>query len=91
MVVARVIGNATTTVRHRSLKGVRLLLCEVIDDAGQGTGAMICAGDWIGAGKGDEVMITSDGDASQVHTKDPHGPLRSVILGIVDREEVGVS
>jgi ethanolamine utilization protein EutN len=91
MVVARVIGHATTTVRHPSLKGVRLLLCEVLDDAGLGTGAVICAGDWIGAGKGDEVIVTSDGDAAEIHTKDPRGPLRSVVLEIIDEKEKAAS
>jgi len=87
MLTTRVIGNATTTVRHRSFRGVRLLLCEVLDAGGVGTGAVIVAGDWLGAGKGDEVLVTSDGDAAAAHTGDARGPLRNVIVGLVDRKE----
>lgn len=87
MVVSRVIGHATSTVRHPSLRGVRLLLCEALDAAGKGTGAVTVAGDWLGAGKGDTVLVTSDGDAANVHTGDPKTPLRSVVIEIIDPPE----
>lgn len=84
MLAARVIGNATATVAHASLKGVRLLLCEALDSDGKPTGKVLVAGDWLGAGRGGQVLVTSDGDAALAHTGDPRGPLRNVILGLVD-------
>ncbi len=84
MFPARVIGTATTTVRHRSYRGLRLLICELIDETREGTGKITVAGDWLGAGKGDRVIITADGDAAMKYTGDPKGPLRNVIVGIID-------
>lgn len=87
MLSARVIGYATSTTRHSSFKGIRLLVCEVVDAEYRGTGRIIGAGDWLGAGKGDLVLVTSDGDASFQHTRDERGPLRNVVVGLIDQTE----
>lgn len=89
MLRSRVIGHATSTIRHPSMKGVRLLVCEPVDDANVGTGQAMVAADWMGAGRGDLVLVTSDGDASYSHTGDRHTPLRNVVMGIID-ESTGV-
>ncbi len=64
-----------------------MLLCEVLDDQGKGTGRIIGTADWIGAGDGDTVLINADGDAVQVYAKNPEAPLRNVVMGIVDELE----
>lgn len=86
MVIARIVGNVTAAAAHPGLKGVRLLLCEVLDDAGNGTGRIIGAGDWLGAGIGNTVLIDADGDACQVFLKEPKTPLRNVVAAIVDSQ-----
>ena len=55
MVIARIVGNVTAATAHPGLKAVRLLLCELLDDAGNRTGRGIGAGDWLGAGIGNTV------------------------------------
>lgn len=64
-----------------------MLLCEVLDNQGVGTGRIIGTADWIGAGDGDTVLINADGDAVQVYAKKPEAPLRNVVMGIVDELE----
>lgn len=87
MILARIVGNVTTAACHPGLKGTRLLLCEVLDDSGNGTGQIVGAGDWLGAGIGNKVLIDADGSACQIYLKDPKTPLRNVVIGIVDSAE----
>jgi len=89
MLIARIVGNVTAAAAHPGLKGARLLLCEVLDELGNGTGRIIGAGDWLGAGIGTTVMVNADGDACQLYLKDPKTPLRNVVAGIVDMQTNG--
>ncbi|MDQ8180022.1 EutN/CcmL family microcompartment protein [Pelagicoccus sp. SDUM812005] len=87
MILGQIVGNVTSAVCHPGLDGIRMLLCEVLDSQGQGTGRIIGTADWIGAGDGDTVLINADGDAVQVYAKNPEAPLRNVVMGIVDELE----
>lgn len=84
MLHARVVGHAHSTVHHPSLRGVRLLLCESVDAALAGTGKFFLAADWLGAGKGSIVMVTTDGMAASRKIGDKQTPLRNVVLGLLD-------
>ncbi|MCG8526882.1 MAG: hypothetical protein MI748_10910 [Opitutales bacterium] len=84
MILAKVIGNVTKAACHPGLETARVLICEVLDQNGNATGKVLGAGDWIGAGIGNEVMISADGDACQAFLKDSNTPLRNVVVGIVD-------
>lgn len=90
MLDARVIGFGHSTVKHPSLKGVRLALCEGIGDEGRGNGKVFLAADWQGAGVGQRVFVTTDGDAATRSMGDSpfsdQTPLRDVVLGICDEE-----
>ena len=87
MFYAQVIGFAHSTVHHPTLKGVRLLLCESVDrQTGQTKGDCFLAADWLGAGSGSKVMVTTDGEAASRRIGDNSTPLRNVVLGIVDEE-----
>lgn len=87
MILAQIVGNVTTAACHPGLKGVRLLLCELLDEHGLATGKIVGAGDWLGAGIGDRVIVNADGDACQVFLRDSKTPLRNVVAGIVDSAE----
>jgi ethanolamine utilization protein EutN len=87
MTLARIVGTATSTVKHRSLNGCRLMLCEAITEHGDGTGDFMLAADYLGAGIGTEVLISSDGDLAFAHHGDKNSPLRDGVIGIVDRKE----
>lgn len=87
MQLAKIQGHATGTICHPTMKGVRLLLCETLDEEGRETGKFYLSGDFLGAGLHDTVLVTSDGDAAERKVKDPTCPLRNVIVGIVDPKE----
>lgn len=84
MQLAKVIGRATTTVRHESMAGVKLLVCEFLGNDMQAVGDPVLAVDQLGAGVGDKVMLTSDGKGLGDMLKSKTTPLRWWTLGIID-------
>lgn len=86
MLPARIVGHATHTVGHSSLRGARLLLCEGLDAERRGNGKFFLAADWLGAGLGCEVLVTTDGGAAAEKVGTERTPLRNVVLGLIDAE-----
>jgi ethanolamine utilization protein EutN len=85
MYLARVVGHATATVKHPSLKGFRLLLVMALQaDERSIEGDPILVVDTLGAGQGDMVMVTSDGIGARELVGDKNSPLRWTVLGIRD-------
>ncbi len=86
MYYGRVVGHATATVKHPSMKGAKLLLVMALTKDGQGIeGDPVLAVDNQGAGKGDMVIITSDGIGTREVLGDKTSPVRWSVVGIVDR------
>ena len=77
MLQGKVIGTATATLKHLSMNGWKLLVVRTDTDP-------ILAIDTLGAGSGDEVLISSDGSftAETIGTKAT--PVRWSVIGIVD-------
>ena len=84
MQLAVVRGRATSTVKHRSLNGSKLLVCQFLDRGRQMTGDPILAVDRLGAGAGDHVVLTSDCIGLRQLLNDDNSPVRWWTLGIVD-------
>lgn len=84
MQLARVIGHATSTVKHSSLDGWRLVVTQPLDAAGTADGVPLLAIDDVGCGLGDTVMLTSDGKAVRDLMKTNNSPVRWAIIGISD-------
>ncbi|MEZ5175752.1 MAG: EutN/CcmL family microcompartment protein [Acidimicrobiia bacterium] len=83
MKVGVVSGTVTSTINHPFFDGERLLLCEVVDRSDPTGDYLICT-DRVDAGFGDTVLILDEGtSARQVHGV-ATGPIRSVVVGIVD-------
>jgi len=61
MNLALVIGNATSTVKHPSMQGWRLLIVQPLTADGGDDGEPLLAIDSLGAPIGGQVIITSDG------------------------------
>lgn len=81
---ARVHGRATSTVKHPSLAGAKLLLCQFIDHVGEPTGDPVIVLDRVGAGRGDKVVVTSDGSGLREILNAENSPARWWVLGIAD-------
>lgn len=90
MLLARVEGNITATRKHPSYEGWRLVICQPINQAGEGEGAPQIAIDAHGAGMHQRVVISSDGSAARKAVGDEKSPVRWLVLGIVDEKEPGV-
>ena len=84
MYFGRVVGQATATVKHRSMTGAKLLLIMAQQADGSPDGDPVLAVDTLGAGWGDTVMITSDGIGTREILGDKSSPVRWSVLGVVD-------
>ena len=84
MQLAVVQGRATSTVKHKSLHGVRLLVCQHLGIDGKPSGDPVLAVDKLGAGAGDRVIVSSDGLGLRELLGDNNSPARWWTIGIVD-------
>ncbi len=85
MLAGRVIGNATATVKHPSMKGFRLLVVQPqMADRVSPDGDPLLVVDTIGAGVGQEVMLTSDGRGARATLNSDKTPVRWTLMGIRD-------
>ena len=84
MQIATVVGTATTTVRHGSLDGRKLLVVQPKLVDGNPDGDPLLAVDSIGAGVGERVVITSDGRAAREFLGVEATPVRWTVVGIED-------
>ena len=82
MRLATIKGHVTSTMKHRSLEGWRLLIAipESPDLAPQ------IVIDNLGAGIGQKVMISSDGSEARKMVSDKLSPARWTVMGIIDPE-----
>jgi ethanolamine utilization protein EutN len=79
MFLGRVAGDLTSTCRHRALDGARLLWVARED------GRRSLALDTVDAGPGDRVLVLDEGTGAAQVLGRPRGPVRTVIVGVVDR------
>ena len=82
MRTATIRGHITSTVKHKSLEGWRLLIA-VPDSPDLSPQVVI---DNLGAGIGQRVLISSDGSESRKMVRDERSPARWNVLGIIDPE-----
>lgn len=85
MFLARVMGSAVATVKHPSMEGWKLLLVMALQADGRTVeGDPILVVDSVGAGRGEMVVITSDGIGARELLKSDTTPVRWSVLGIRD-------
>jgi ethanolamine utilization protein EutN len=65
MQLGRVVGTVTSTVKHSTFQGERMLVVQLEDAVGKSDGEPVLAFDRLGAGRGDVVLVTNDGLALQ--------------------------
>ena len=82
---ARIIGYATSIVKHESLNGQKMLVAQPVTNDGKPEGAPSIVYAKLGAGIGDLVIITSDGSYSGREIIGSRAtPARWGIVGIID-------
>ncbi len=84
MIPAQVVGYATSSHSHCSLKGQKMLLCQPLGSGGKPEGAPIVAIDLFGAGLHSKVFVSTDGVGARHLVHDEKSPIRNFIQGVVD-------
>jgi ethanolamine utilization protein EutN len=84
MQLAKVIGHATSTIKHPSLTGWRLALVQPVGANRQPEADPLLAADKFGAGPGQTVVLNADGKAAREVIGDEKTPVRYWVIGIVD-------
>jgi ethanolamine utilization protein EutN len=85
MQLGLVVGTATSTVKHATLRGQKLLVVQpLMADGRAADGDPQLAVDVVGAGQGETVMITSDGKFIREWVKHENTPIRWSVIGIRD-------
>ena len=84
MFLARVSGTVVSTVQHPFYAERRLLLVDRLDAALAPTGGYVIAIDSVDAGAGEVVLVIDEGNSARQVLEDPSGPVRAVIVGVVD-------
>ena len=65
MQIGLVLGTATATIKHPSFEGERMLVVQMHGSDGSDDGDPVLVFDVMGAGRGDRVIVTNDGQALQ--------------------------
>jgi ethanolamine utilization protein EutN len=84
MQLAKVVGHAVATVKHKSLEGWRLLVVQPLGANNAADGEPLLAIDNLGAGAGNTVVISSDGAAARKLVNARNSPVRWMVLGVCD-------
>jgi ethanolamine utilization protein EutN len=85
MQLARVVGQAVSTVKHASLKGWKLLVVQPLTPNGKEDGEPLLAIDNLGAGSAHLVIVSNDGAGARELVGARNSPVRWMVLGVVDR------
>jgi ethanolamine utilization protein EutN len=88
MILGTVRGDIVSTINHPFYTGKKLLLVEKEDFAGKPGGYLIAIDGGVSAGLGDRVLVIDEGNSARQIVADPNAPLRSIIVGIVDRVDL---
>ena len=85
MQLGLVVGTASSTIKHESMRGQKLLIVQpLMANSRAADGDPQIAVDAVGAGKGERVMITSDGKFVREVVKQENTPIRWSVIGIAD-------
>ena len=84
MQLGRVIGLATSTIKHPSLNGWRMVIVQMVNAAREPEADPILAVDKFGSNLGHVVLLNSDGKGARELVGDEKSPVRWFVIGILD-------
>ena len=88
MFLARIEGTVVAAAKHPSLDACRFLIARRVDFDGSAAEEPNVVVDWLGAARGDTVMVSTDGDIARERFGN-NTPARMVVVGIVDNRVQG--
>ncbi|MBI1290366.1 ethanolamine utilization protein EutN [bacterium] len=89
MKLGRIIGNLVTTHTLPAYERRKLMMVQPLDTQRQAQGVPIMAIDYVGAGEGDIVLFSAAPGLAGVVFGIEKAPVNELIMGIVDRVDVG--
>ena len=85
MILARVIGNSVSSVKHPSYQGPKVMVVQPVEtDTHTAKGSSFLALESVHAGVGDLVVAAREGNTARQILKNSDAPFHAVIVGIVD-------
>lgn len=87
MQIARVRGTVVSTQKEPSLRGVKFLIVQILDDDGQPLPIYEVAADNVGAGV-DEWVLVSRGSAARQVPGSENRPVDAAVIAIIDTVSV---
>ncbi len=88
MLIARVVGDITSTQKHPTHEGRKLLLVQPLELDGRDRGVPMVAIDSVSAGIGDRVLLVLDGFAAFTAAGHKQAPIDAAVIGVIDMVEV---
>lgn len=88
MITGVVTGEIVSTINHAFYNGKRMLIVQKTDEHGNSTEDYIIAVATVEAGVGDAVLVVDEGNGARQILKDSNGPVRSVVVGIIDEVHI---
>ncbi len=83
MFLARIDGTATSTIKHETLEGFRLLIGQRLEADGRTTGDPLLLIDTLGARRGATVLVSTDNEPLR-SARGNTVPARLLVVGLVD-------
>lgn len=83
MQIAKVKGTVVSSQKDPSLRGCKFLLLQLLDEEGRQLPEYEVAGDTVGAGV-DEWVLVSRGSAARQIEGSEHRPLDALVVAIID-------
>ena len=88
MIIGTVRGDIVSTIHHPFYTGKKLLVVEKEDLSGKPAGYLVAIDGGVQAGVGERVLVVDEGNSARQIIGDPNAPLRSIIVGIIDRIDI---
>lgn len=87
MILGRIAGEIHSTINHPFYDAKKLLVVEKTDPEGLPTGDYLIAVDVVDACVGERVLVLDEGNGARQVLSSSDGPVRSVVVGIIDHVE----
>src|SRR5262249_10874154 len=84
MQIARVVGHATSTVKHPTLNGWRVLVVQMLTADEKADGEPVLVIDSLGAPHGGKVIVTTDAVQVRELVGSKNSPIRYSVMGLAD-------
>ncbi len=90
MLFGKVVGKVWSTRKESRITGLKLLIVQPLDPSQKPYGNVLIAGDQIGAGIG-ELVVVVEGSSARTAIPEQELPVDAVVIGIIDNIELDES